>query len=671
MAALGSQSIASSYEQLLHVDRDGGGNTTTHVSIKDGDNGTTFGFTIASDALMMTSTNRLEFGDTGTYIHQSADGVLDLVSDTEIELTATTIDLNGAVAMDGAMTGGTNITISGELDAATLDISGNADIDGTLEADAITVNGTALATFIRDTVGTNMLSSNSESGITVTYDTTNDNIDFAVDAAQTGITSLLAADIKIGEDNETKIDFEDVNEIHFYANNVEQVYVADNIFGPNADSDVDLGTTGVRWKDAFVDSITVTGEIDGASLDIEGNADINGTTNLDAVDIDGEVQIDNTVTVGADDQGYDVIFYGDTASSNMTWDTSGDDLILNDSRLYIDQDDDERSLEIVQDGNAQAIFVDQNANQKAINVDSESTTSNVIGIDADALTTGNALSVSSASSSNGTRNLVNIKNENAGATGTTALKIQQDAAAHAMLIDQNANDYALEIASDGTTATTFEVGSNSLTTGTISHFYSASADNSTRNLVKITNDHASADNAVGLYIQQDGADASIELAGNGSIKFPGTQGASADANSLDDYEEGTYTATVTPASGSITIDGSADSLSYTKIGDMCHVQGRIEVSATSSASGATNLNLPFTSSNLTDDAGNSTSVNLCYLNGSAITDGTFLTMSHISEGTALCRIFFIDAGTSTTENLGDDHIDDGSSIYVNLHYKCA
>ena len=56
MAALGSQTIADSYEQLLHVDTNGGGNTTTHVSVKDGDNGTTFGFTIASDALMMTST---------------------------------------------------------------------------------------------------------------------------------------------------------------------------------------------------------------------------------------------------------------------------------------------------------------------------------------------------------------------------------------------------------------------------------------------------------------------------------------------------------------------------------------------------------------------------------------------------------------------------------------
>ena len=112
MAALGSQSIASSFEQLLHVDADGGGNGTTHVSVKDGDNGTTFGFTIATDALMMTGTNRLEFGDTGTYIHQSADGVLDLVSDTELELNATTIDMNGAVDISGDTTSAGNLTLT-------------------------------------------------------------------------------------------------------------------------------------------------------------------------------------------------------------------------------------------------------------------------------------------------------------------------------------------------------------------------------------------------------------------------------------------------------------------------------------------------------------------------------------------------------------------------------
>ena len=96
---------------------------------------------VVDTGLLLSSTDQLQFGDSGTYIHQSADGVLDLVSDTEIELTATTIDINGAVAMDGAITGGTNITISGELDAATLDISGNADIDGTTNLEAVDIDG--------------------------------------------------------------------------------------------------------------------------------------------------------------------------------------------------------------------------------------------------------------------------------------------------------------------------------------------------------------------------------------------------------------------------------------------------------------------------------------------------------------------------------------------------
>ena len=219
------------------------------------------------------------------------------------------------------------LTVAGELDATSLDISGDADIDGTLEADAITVNGVTLAETIADTVGA-MVGSNTETGISVTYEDGDNTLDFALAAAQTSITSLLATDIKIGEDDQTKIDFETADEIHFYANNVEQVYLGDNIFGPQSDSDVDLGSSSVRWKDAYVDSITVTGEVDGASLDISGDADIDGTTNLDAVDIDGAVQIDNTVTVGVDDTGYDVKFFGATASSYMLWDESEDTLVV-------------------------------------------------------------------------------------------------------------------------------------------------------------------------------------------------------------------------------------------------------------------------------------------------------------------------------------------------------
>ena len=106
-----------------------------------------------SDDLLLSSTEKLQFRDTAIYINSSADGQLDLVADTEIQIAATTIDINGAVALNGAITGATNITLSGELDAATLDISGDADIDGTLEADAITINGTGIGSIYQVLAG--------------------------------------------------------------------------------------------------------------------------------------------------------------------------------------------------------------------------------------------------------------------------------------------------------------------------------------------------------------------------------------------------------------------------------------------------------------------------------------------------------------------------------------
>ena len=222
----------------------------------------------AGGAVIDIVKDKLLIGGTAVTTTAAELNVLDAV-------TAGTVTASLAVVVDSNKDIGSfrNITLTGELDAGSLDVSGDADIDGTLEADAITVDGTALATYIRDTVGTNMLSSNTESGITVTYDTSNDNIDFAIDAAQTGITSLLATDIKIGEDDETKIDFETADEIHFYAANVHQVKLVDNAFTPQADSDVDLGASGTYWKDAYIDSITTTGNVS-----IGGTLTVNGTT---------------------------------------------------------------------------------------------------------------------------------------------------------------------------------------------------------------------------------------------------------------------------------------------------------------------------------------------------------------------------------------------------------
>jgi hypothetical protein len=89
-------------------------------------------------------------------------------------------------------------------------------------------------------------------------------------AAQTNITSLLATDIKIGEDDQTKIDFETADEIHFYAANAEQVYVADGVLGPQTDSDVDLGADGVAFKKLYVDDIDLNGA---GRIDLDADAD--------------------------------------------------------------------------------------------------------------------------------------------------------------------------------------------------------------------------------------------------------------------------------------------------------------------------------------------------------------------------------------------------------------
>ena len=83
------------------------------------------------------------------------------ISEAELEtiddVTAGTVAASKAVVVDSNKDIGSfrNVTLTGELDAATLDISGDADIDGTLEADAITIGGTAINTVIAGVTVTN------------------------------------------------------------------------------------------------------------------------------------------------------------------------------------------------------------------------------------------------------------------------------------------------------------------------------------------------------------------------------------------------------------------------------------------------------------------------------------------------------------------------------------
>ncbi len=72
-------------------------------------------------------------------------------------------------------------------------------------------------------------------------------------SAQTNITSLLATDIKIGEDDQTKIDFETADTINFYAGSEKQLILTDGALTPGSNAIVDLGTDALEFKDAFFD----------------------------------------------------------------------------------------------------------------------------------------------------------------------------------------------------------------------------------------------------------------------------------------------------------------------------------------------------------------------------------------------------------------------------------
>ena len=91
------------------------------------DNDTTLTHTDGT-GLTLNSTNKLCFGDTGTFIHQSADGVLDLVSDTEVEINGTTIDINGDADISGDLAIGDDVTVTGRA-SGTVTTNTNGQMD--------------------------------------------------------------------------------------------------------------------------------------------------------------------------------------------------------------------------------------------------------------------------------------------------------------------------------------------------------------------------------------------------------------------------------------------------------------------------------------------------------------------------------------------------------------
>jgi cytoskeletal protein CcmA (bactofilin family) len=246
----------------------------------------------AGGAVIDIVKDKLLIGGTAVTTTAAELNVLDAV-------TAGTVTASLGVVVDSNKDIGTfrNITLSGELDAGSLDVSGNADIDGTLEADAITVDGTALDEYIADTVGA-MVGSNTESGITVAYQDGDNTLDFTVGTLNQDTTGTAAIATTV-----TITDNENTNE-----NNALIFTSGGDLDGGNLglESDGDLHynpSTGLLTATSFAGALTgnVTGNASGTAATVTGAAQSNITSLGTLTTLTVDNVIINGTTIGHTD----------------------------------------------------------------------------------------------------------------------------------------------------------------------------------------------------------------------------------------------------------------------------------------------------------------------------------------------------------------------------------
>lgn len=107
----------------------------------------------------------------------------------------------------------------------------------------------------------------------------------------------------------------------------------------------------------------------------------------------------------------------------------------------------------------------------------------------------------------------------------------------------------------------------------------------------------------------------------GQIVFPATQSASANANTLDDYEEGTWTPTFGGSGGQSGQVYSIQEGRYIKVGRLVHIYGRLILSTLGTlTSGVEIKGLPFTAHNASYEScqisfWNTMTATFCYISG--------------------------------------------------------
>ena len=137
-----------------------------------------------------------------------------------------------------------------------------------------------------------------------------------------------------------------------------------------------------------------------------------------------------------------------------------------------------------------------------------------------------------------------------------------------------------------------------------------------------------------------------------TVRFPSTggitfNGDTAAANALDDYEEGTWDATLTAsAGGTITLAPTASAVCYSKIGNRVFVSGRVNISAVSSPSGTIRIQLPYVVADTADNSNQGAA--MVATHGINLDAGIVQLYGEFSESNSYINLFQVRDGASWT-----------------------
>jgi hypothetical protein len=277
-----------------------------------------------SDDILIASTEKIQFRDTAIHISSTTDGQLDLVADTEIQLAATTIDINGNVDISGTITIGsagiseTELEVLDGLTVTTTEVNildGDTSATSTTVADADRVvlndNGTMVQVAVTDLAAYFDDEITAMPNLVTTAATT-------VGALNSGSITSGFGSIDTGSSTITTTGL-----ITGGSLDIDDVVINGSTIGHTDDTDLITVANGI---------VTVAGEISVTTLDIGGTNVTATATELNLLDgVSGLVQADFTKLAAVDATATELnIMDGDTSASSTTL-ADADRVVVNDA----------------------------------------------------------------------------------------------------------------------------------------------------------------------------------------------------------------------------------------------------------------------------------------------------------------------------------------------------